>query len=357
MIKQWITGLAFFAVGSAYAANEVNFIEAESFSRGGCYGCSQFDGTIEVQNIAYHKDINVVVTNDDGSISELPASYASTAANGLERWAFSSVIAAWDAQPVSFYVEYSVNGETYIDNNGGFEYSVTSGWMFGETSAVELETLTKSPEYSECPSSGCERVAGSVIVENVAYDKSVTIQYEAYNGYQGEIVASYAESLPGNKERWTFNEVFASSQPKVAYFKVVYEVDGVVYGDSNNGFDYGQTARHTLDFFGNPDNGIGAIDAAEFYQTGCYGCTTVEGTVDLKNIAYHKDVQVSYVLATNDGDEVTVPMEVSYQEGPFANGYERWSFSSGFIANVEQPLYVIVTYSVDGRTFYEVAPL
>ena len=181
------------------------------------------------------------------------------------------------------------------------------------------------------------------------------LHYEAYNGYTGVITASYDSSLPGNKERWVFEQSFASSAPVGEFFEVVYEVDGVVYGDSNNELRYGTTERHTAAIYGNPENGIGAIDAADVYQTGCYGCSVVQGTVDLKNIAYHKDVQVSFVLADENGDEFHVPRTVGY-EAPSANGYETWSFQSGQIA-FDTPLYVIVTYSVDGKTFYEVAPL
>ena len=93
------------------------------------------DVSIDVKNLAYTKNVTVVYTTDGWATShEAPASYVSgythgyayiqsPNAKGVERW--QAHIPAVSGSVLRFAVRYEVNGQTYWDNNFGYDYQHT----------------------------------------------------------------------------------------------------------------------------------------------------------------------------------------------------------------------------------------
>ena len=76
-----------------------------------------------VKNLAYTKDIKVVyTTNNWATTKKAPLNYQFTNDDGSEEWKVDdSVSVPYNAK---FYIQYIVNGQTYIDNNFGNYYSI-----------------------------------------------------------------------------------------------------------------------------------------------------------------------------------------------------------------------------------------
>ena len=93
------------------------------------------DVGIDVKNLAYTKNVTVVYTTDGWATShQAPAQFVSgytygyayiqsPNAKGVERW--QAHIPAISGSALQFYVRYQVNGQTYWDNNFGYNYSHT----------------------------------------------------------------------------------------------------------------------------------------------------------------------------------------------------------------------------------------
>ncbi|KAI8612203.1 hypothetical protein BC830DRAFT_1042718, partial [Chytriomyces sp. MP71] len=81
-------------------------------------------GQIEIQNIAFSKLVSVFYANSSGWSADnvIAASYSRGLPQftGYELWIFSANVTA-DA----FYVEYQVSGQTFYDNNGGENYTLS----------------------------------------------------------------------------------------------------------------------------------------------------------------------------------------------------------------------------------------
>jgi hypothetical protein len=100
-----------------------------------------FTGTIDVQNLSYTKDVQVVYTTDGWVTTQaMPAIYEkwygvayssslpSPNIHGVERWQFTINIA--DAQLIEYAISYTVDGKTYWDNNFGQNYTLTRNQSF-----------------------------------------------------------------------------------------------------------------------------------------------------------------------------------------------------------------------------------
>src|SRR5688500_15051540 len=71
-----------------------------------------------------------------------------------------------------------------------------------------------------------------IVVQNLAYEKSVSIWAQKGTGWQ-DINASYIESLPGNLELWS-----APADNGEDQFVAKYTVAGTTYWDNNWGRNY-----------------------------------------------------------------------------------------------------------------------
>lgn len=85
--------------------------------------------------------------------------------------------------------------------------------------------------------------SANIIVENIAYDKSVKLVYSLDNWQTVQTAdAQYFCSIENNKEIWELSKSFNYTVNALTYenikFAIVYQVNGVEYWDNNNSKDY-----------------------------------------------------------------------------------------------------------------------
>ena len=186
---------------------------------------------------------------------------------------------------------------------------------------------------------------GYVEVENISYDKNVTIHY-TFNGTDWyDCAAEYYKPTWGNYEAWKF------TTPGISYgyrgsvtvqFAIKYEADGQTYWDNNNGQNYSVAAGYdTTNRF---DFGVGGIADLSTYRYS----SSINGYAELKNLGYEKDVKVIY---TTDNwvtsNEVNAEYYYTFEKN---ENVELWKYTIPTTAsNVQYKL----SYTVNGITYVD----
>lgn len=109
---------------SAVSARPVSLMSATKGIGGGCYGqCGYLNVDMRIENIAYAKQVNVVYTADTygGRWYSFPAHYVGSLDDGFEHWNAGFNVGNRDSV-ITFALSYTVDGQTYWDNNGGLNY-------------------------------------------------------------------------------------------------------------------------------------------------------------------------------------------------------------------------------------------
>ncbi len=114
-------------VGSSLTIDEVQLVYAGRYEGG-----SVATLTVAVENIAYHKKVKIIYSNDGGlSWHVSDGSYLRPANNGFEVWS----LALRDLTPeedLIFAINYEVNGQSFWDNNDYQDYRLsTNEALFG----------------------------------------------------------------------------------------------------------------------------------------------------------------------------------------------------------------------------------
>ena len=82
-----------------------------------------YDVNVNLKNIAYQKDVRVRYTLDNWkTFKDAPLSYSMTYTDGTELWGTQIDTNGADKDGFHFAVSYTVNGQTYWDNNFGQNY-------------------------------------------------------------------------------------------------------------------------------------------------------------------------------------------------------------------------------------------
>lgn len=210
------------------------------------------NGTIAVENIAYEKEVTVHIrmvgsylgpeTAENGWY-DIPAGYSFTGTDGKEVWSFSVPSALYKggqgSNPIFEYaLRYVVNGNEYWDNNSGKNYH---NQHLGRE--IELKSSTYSTSSHPSLYTVNHTLSGSILVENLDYNKEVIIRYIGNSGQWKDVPAvySYRSYYYGNYEVWTFNiteEVFKYPPQGFFTFAIQYKVNGKEYWDNNNEQNY-----------------------------------------------------------------------------------------------------------------------
>jgi hypothetical protein len=160
-----------------------------------------FEGFIEVENIAYIKEINIHYSVDSQNWQSIAASYAKETFGNKEAWDFNETIASDSVSNIEFAIEYKVAGQTYWDNNNGQNYTLASSVPYFDEWNLALV-------YAQRSNNGTQ-LTGLIKLKNIAFEKDVKIKY-TYNGWSTSAyqAASYSEdySYPGDEEseKWFF---------------------------------------------------------------------------------------------------------------------------------------------------------
>lgn len=219
-------------VSTAFAAGEVALVDVRSSQCppvSGCYRDTYLRGIVEVQNLGYQKAINIVYKDTyNGSWNNGSASYAGPSTNGNELWSFDLPVAA-----TQFAVSYTVNGQTYWDNNGGADYSV---------SPYVADALLTYPVIAGAEGDRLSgtTVTGSILLKDLSYNKTVRVVYTddgwstTKQGY-----ATYQWSYPSGVQSWIFSvPVAASAAESKIELAFQYTFDGGTAWDNDYGHNY-----------------------------------------------------------------------------------------------------------------------
>jgi hypothetical protein len=203
-------------------------------------------GYIEVENLAYHKQVVVhyeVSTQKDWL--DVAATYVGPTSNNREVWSFQTP--GYHHPPrlgadFRFAVRYSVGGQTYWDNNDGRDYRVGIG---------------ARPVYPRVTLGGAdldliqaEAKAGTFVVDiavkNLAFHKEVKVVYTFDDWATVKIAdASYRTSSfhcldytdAQHLEQWQLKAPVDAGTKQIK-LAISYTVNGVTSWDNNQGADY-----------------------------------------------------------------------------------------------------------------------
>lgn len=185
----------------------------------------------------------------------------------------------------------------------------------------------------------------TVLVDDLAYDKAVTIWGETPSGWQG-LAAQYVRSA-GDRELWE-----AHTNGGFDRFAVKYEVDGQTYWDNNGGQDY------TVE--GSGVNLYNGVDVLQWGTAALYGSSSYLFLgANLRNLSYDKDVDVVY---TTDGWATvrTAPLYYDswqvygYGSAPSPNdaGIEYWTGAVEVGSTATEVEYAFA-YEVGEQTYWD----
>lgn len=200
-----------------------------------CSSCWVWHGMIEVENLAYDKDIAVVYHRPaDGSIRESQATYVSTLPSGRELWTFGSV--GGDGT-TTFSIRYRNGRDTYWDTNGGGGYvgriegGAAKEWPIGANRDVVVIDDRVNVGWFETSS---HNLYVDVLVRNRAPTKDIRLVYSTDNWatvQEGRF--SYHSGSPAQgAERWRIFQPMRAGTRQVA-FAVVSRQAGVESWDNN----------------------------------------------------------------------------------------------------------------------------
>jgi hypothetical protein len=201
---------------------------------------------IEVENIAYEK--RVVVRWRNGDSVETQATYVRSTGGHLEIWRASSPThSCWSNEgpgtlSIKFAIRYDVGGNTYWDNNGGWDYCCAC-WSDGNSVVLGPNLLLKSAAVVE--GTAGEYLQGEIFVKNLGYAKRIDVIYTTDRWVHAQTArAAFREAaneyVGHANERWEFSAPLGRQKDFSVEvgFALRYQVNGEQYWDDNLGLDY-----------------------------------------------------------------------------------------------------------------------
>lgn len=225
-------------------------------------------------------------------------------------------------------------------------FSLLIGIFFMAPSASAVSNRPVKLIYAKPPKNGLAVGAiGYVEVENIAYEKNVTIHY-SFDGVKWEdCKAEYYKPTWGNYEAWKFEtptKVPSYRGSITVEFAIKYEVNGQTYWDNNNGQNYSIHAGYSDS--GRFDFGVGGIANRTSYRSNDF----VSGWLQLKDLGDPKEVKVIY---TTDNWETTNEVDAKYYTTFSQKNYvQEWSYK---IPTNACNLQYKLSYTVNGITYID----
>jgi hypothetical protein len=235
---------ALVAIPAVVQAQPVELLDAELAYTGdpSCASCYRLRGTVEVENLAYEKQVSVFWTGDGTVWRAAKADYAVPSSSGYEIWRFNIDVGPIGGDPpvVRLAIRYSVAGQDYWDNNGGQDFVVRPNGSY-ETWPVRVLDAHVGGGL------GCYGLCGEfradILVENLAYAKQVTLVYSVDGGNWTELEATWQYGLHNNRELWRAYVRYLPRRTATVRFAVRYRVAGGEYWDNNFGWDHYATGQ------------------------------------------------------------------------------------------------------------------
>ncbi len=197
-------------------------------------------------------------------------------------------------------------------------------------------------------------VSYTLVVKNLAYEKSVSIRHKQPDGTWADLPASYVGPAGTGFELWKATQQYATystpPQPlRDLEFAARFVVGGVSYWDNNGG------ANYRLGRSDGPLLRTNVLVDSSFWRT---ASGDLDVTLDLRNLAYTKNVKVVY---TTNNWATSTEASASYVSGytvgyayvysPNVHGVERWQAHIPAIPGTNLQFYV--RYEVNGQTYWD----
>ncbi|MBW7474487.1 CBM21 domain-containing protein [Paenibacillus oenotherae] len=203
-------------------------------------------GSIEVDNLAYSKEVYVVWRGSTSEAwKEKAATFDRTTTGNREAWKFIVYIGGPNTE---FKIKYVVNGQTYWDTNNGSNYKISdpsstaAPYVAIGNPPIKVNVTNSFYDYGVAYLDGAaNQVHFTAFVKNLAFTKNVTFRYTTDNWqtYQ-DVSASYDSAATNSSnalELWKVTVPISSTVQNVK-FSASYTVNGVTYWDNNLGLNY-----------------------------------------------------------------------------------------------------------------------
>ncbi|OHD57024.1 MAG: hypothetical protein A2Y33_08845 [Spirochaetes bacterium GWF1_51_8] len=209
------------------------------------FGTGKFIGYIEVENAAYRKEVVVHYTLGS-EWKDIAASYLKSIPGNKEIWYFAldgigfNPFAGWD---VRFAVRYTVNGQTYWDNNNGQDYMTGTGPRNFSAEFAWGKSIV-AMQYASYGQNDTEKFFNCRIFTKYAEgDKSVKIVYTEDNWAtvkeaQAQYVYDDSDFTGGNKASVWWAYAPLAGTPENVSFAISYTLNGAAAWDNNFGRNY-----------------------------------------------------------------------------------------------------------------------
>ncbi|GFO55853.1 hypothetical protein GMSM_28600 [Geomonas sp. Red276] len=228
------------------SAIRLKYVESDTFSPGG--GITGVNNTIvaaKVENLAFAKDVALHYQQQDGTWSEAPLSWQKNFND------YDDFILNDDQFYISrFALRYSVDGETFWDNNGGADYRIDEIHpnTVGGNVVLNLATAHRGTEAGGGFVFTTSWVDGEIYLNNLSFNKKVGIRLTADDwGTFEDTFAGFAGIVPvaegvSEVEVWKFKTPELNLDESTPDFKfAIFYVDldsGETFWDNNFGRNY-----------------------------------------------------------------------------------------------------------------------
>lgn len=225
---------------TGFAAEPVKLLLARSVAG---WDGSGVEGYIEVENLAYEKEVTVVYRVGDGLWREEPAAYAAPTVAGREAWSFSLPPVKLGMKQCSHFelmVRARLAGQTVWDAGDGAGYRVGVGYDPRVPGVVlgQARLLAENVQERRSANLATKSVSGSVLVKNLDPAKRVLVVYTS-DGWrtQATAEAQFDRSVAEGVELWSYGIDLPTSAREVD-FALMTEMNGEVAWDNNFGRNY-----------------------------------------------------------------------------------------------------------------------
>ncbi len=215
------------------------------FDSGGGFTVTFAPISVKVQNLAFAKDVAVHYTPDNAIWKDTPLAFVAPSFGNYDL--FSGTVGE---QVERFVIRYSVNGQTFYDNNGGWNYSFESNLAtVGGNVALYKATARQGSEAGGGFVFTTSWLEGEILVNNLHLSKQVGVAITVDGGATWDTVqGTFAESTTsdgkfvGPAEVWKFKTPEFNLNPASnAFFFAVFYRDletSSEYWDNNFGQNY-----------------------------------------------------------------------------------------------------------------------
>jgi hypothetical protein len=197
-------------------------------------------GRIEVESLGLEKRVAVRYQKNDGTWGDVLARYVGPSRPGAELWSFETEPKTYSSRlgtEFPFAVSYTVNGQTYWDNNGNRDYRLGGGprtfspsFLLANAPMAVLESRWQSG-----------RLSGQVVLKNLAFEKQLRVRYST-DGWRTakEVFGAYQYTTSVEGEYWSFAVDLDPNATRVD-FALAYTANGTTYWDNNASQNYSLT--------------------------------------------------------------------------------------------------------------------